>query len=253
MPEASAPMRFNINGSRAGLRAAMRLRLFFMLLAVMVIGVGAAGAAPTVSDAAKAMVGSWEFSNADRDKRCTLSFSTDAAAVGFKLEFEKGCADRFAFTKDVVGWTLGENEFLRLVDARGRALLEFSELETGLFEAPMPGEGILFIQTAAAVGPAPKPSAEMAGEWSIARGSAAKQVCALTLSDKPAGPETFVLTVKAGCDPAIVRLNLTNWQMDRSELVLSSAKGDSWRFEEVGDGNWQRVPESAEPVLMVRR
>src|SRR5262245_26509332 len=95
-------------------------------------------------DAVKNMVGAWEFTNSGRDKTCTVRFRNEAAASGMKVEFDRGCTTLFAFVTGVVGWTIAENDFLRLVDAGGQPLLEFSEVESGIFEAPKQGEGILF-------------------------------------------------------------------------------------------------------------
>ena len=39
-----------------------------------------------LSDAANAMIGGWEFSNADHDKICRFAFRGDAVAGGYRLE-----------------------------------------------------------------------------------------------------------------------------------------------------------------------
>jgi hypothetical protein len=211
-----------------------------------------ASAQPTVNEAAQAMVGTWEFSNADRDKRCTLTFRTDAGVAGMKLEFDKDCAKVFPFIKEIAGWSIAENDFLRLLDPKGKPVLEFSEVESALFEAPRPGEGILFIQSAAAAGPAPKLAEQMTGEWSLVRG-AGKALCTLALTDTPAGIDLAV-RVRPGCDPAIVRFAPGTWSMDRSELVLKGARDATWRFSESDEGGtWQRVPDGADPLMMVKK
>jgi len=210
-----------------------------------------APAQTTLSEAAKAMTtGTWEFSNADRDKRCTLTFRADPAAVGMRLEFDKGCVALFPFITEIVGWTLADNDFLRLVDAQGKSVLEFSEVESHMYEAPRPGEGILFIQASTAVGPPPKQADEMVGEWGIVRGSG-KPICMLTLANKPAGDD-LALAVKPGCNPFVARFAPTAWQMDRGELLLKNARGQTWRFSEGEGSAWTRVPEGAVPVLLVR-
>jgi hypothetical protein len=64
----------------------------YSLLAVLglIAAVAGAHAQAPISDEAKAMAeGTWEFSNADRDKRCMLTFRTDPAAAGMRLEFER--------------------------------------------------------------------------------------------------------------------------------------------------------------------
>jgi hypothetical protein len=130
-------------------------------------------------------------------------------------------------------------------------VLEFSEVESGIFEAPRPGEGILFIQSAASAGPAPRSATQMAGDWTIVR-RAGRPICTLTLSDTPEGDE-FVVRVQPRCDAFVARFAPATWQMDRGELVLKSAGGQSWRFEEGEDSKWSRIPATADPVLMVRK
>ena len=41
--------------------------------------------------------------------------------------------------------------------------------------------------------------------------------------------------------------------MSQGELVLVSARGQTWRFEQNDANTWQRVPESANPILLVRQ
>ena len=229
------------------------LRRAVLLSLLLILPAGGAGPAPAPtapSEAAKAMVGKWEFSNADRDKICNIVFRTDSGAVGMKLEFESACIGHFPFIKEIVAWRLADNDFLRLVNARGKSVLEFSEVESRMFEAPRPGEGILFIQSLAAV--APDITAEqMNGDWTVVRG-AGKTICTLTLSGAAAG-DGFALKVNPGCDPFVVRFNPVSWRMERGGLALASARGDTWLFEADDPANWHRIPQTADPVLLVRK
>ena len=224
------------------------------LIAVLglIAAVAGAHAQAPISDEAKAMAeGTWEFSNADRDKRCMLTFRTDPAAAGMRLEFDKGCAALFPFIKEIAGWSLTQNDFLRLLDAKGLSVLDFSEVESRIYEAPRPGEGILFIQASTAVGPPPKEADVMFGDWALMRGGS-KPICTMTLANTPAGDDYFALKLKPGCDALVTRFAPTAWQMDRGELVLKNARNQSWRFAE-GDGSaWQRVPEGPQPLTLVR-
>src|SRR5471030_1938014 len=101
------------------------LRLLLIGLAV-VIGAPAL-AQSTLGESAKALIGSWEFSNADRDRICTATFKSDLTKVGFKVEFDKNCAELFPLVRDVAGWTFPDNDLLRFLDTQGKALIEFSE------------------------------------------------------------------------------------------------------------------------------
>jgi hypothetical protein len=115
---------------------------------------------------------------------------------------------------------------------------------------PRPGEGVLFLQSVAAVEPPPPTVEQMAGDWDIMRDGG--KLCSLTLANKPAG-DGYALSVKPGCNEAITRFNPSSWQMDRSELLLRGVEDQTWRFEENDDKTWQRVPETPNPLLMVKR
>jgi hypothetical protein len=167
-----------------------------------------------------------------------------------KIEFDRGCAAQFAFVTGITGWTIAENDFLRLVDARGQPVLEFSEVESGIFEAPKQGEGILFIQkpTAAAI---QRTAADLAGDWVIARENRTP-ICTLNLGTTPAGAD-LALRVTPPCDAAVTRFGPTAWQLDNDELVLKSARGQTWRFEESEERVWRRLPAAANPILLLRK
>ena len=222
---------------------------------VITILVGVCGSAlaqdtPAASEAASAMIGAWEFSNADRDKICRFNFRSEIATGGFKLDIDKNCAGIFPTTKDIVGWAVDNFGGLRLLNAGGNAVIELNLAEAGLYDGFDPEQGRYVLQSAAA---APVRSAEdMVGDWAIARGTG-KPVCVLTLANIPAGADALILKVKPGCDPMVTRFAPNSWRMDQSELVLLSARGQTWRFEENDANTWQRVPESSDPVLLVRQ
>ena len=148
----------------------------------------------TLGESAQRMIGSWEFSNADRDRICTATFKSDPGPAGFKVEFDANCVNLFPLVRDVAGWKFPENDLLYLVDARGKSVMEFSEVEDGIFEAPTPGVGVLFLQNASAAGAPPKPPEQVAGEWAIVRKSG-PPACALTLAMTKSG-DGFAVTVK---------------------------------------------------------
>lgn len=204
-----------------------------------------------LGDSAKGLLGNWEFSNADRDKICTATFKGDRTAVGFKVEFDSNCAGLFPLVNDVVGWTFPDNDLLRLVDAQGRALVEFSEVESGIYEAPTPGVGVLFLQNAAAAGgPPPTLPEQVAGNWIVMQGD--KALCSLTLA-ATAVKDAFALTLKPGCDAGFVRLGFAQWRLDRGELMLLPARGNTWRFEEIDNVTWRRLSESVEQITLVKQ
>jgi hypothetical protein len=225
-------------------------RLVFGLL--MLMFAAATGVrAQAINEQAKAILGAWEFSNADRDKTCTVTFKDERVASGFKLEFDPKCAEDLPLLRDVTAWTFPDNDLLHFVDDHGKSLADFSEVETGMYEAPTPGFGVLFLQNAADAGAKPIPLDQVTGDWALTRGPG-KPLCTFTLTSDPAG-EGFALTAGPDCDPSIGRLGFARWRLDRDELMISPAQGNPWRFEQDDPNTWERVPESSNPYRLVRQ
>ena len=202
------------------------------------------------SGGANTLVGAWEFSNADHDKICHFNFRADAAPGGSRLDIDKNCPNLFPSTGHIVAWAVDNYGSLRLLDAQGNAVVELTEVESGMYDGFTPEEGRYIMQTAAA---APVRSADdMVGDWSIALGTG-KPICALTLAKNSAGTDLLALKIKPGCDAMVTRFGPAGWRMVQGELVLVSARGQSWQFEENDANTWQRVPESSDPVLLVRQ
>jgi hypothetical protein len=194
------------------------------------------------------------MSNADRDRACQLTFKAEPSGALFKLDLDKACTAQMPELKDVVGWTIGGLDLVKLMDSKGKALFEFSEVENGMFEAQRPGKGVFFMQNAGATSAAAKVSLDqMAGDWSVVRGSG-KTVCVITLTKTAAGEDAFALSLKPGCQNFVTGFGPAAWYLDRGELVLKSSKARRyWRFEANNPTTWQRVPEGHEPVNLVRR
>jgi len=207
---------------------------------------------PSANDPVAAVVGAWELSNADHDKTCRLNFHPDAVAGGLKVDVDKSCAGIFPSTKDVTAWAVDNYGNLRLLNARGEAVIELTEVEGGMYDGFNPDEGRYILQAAAAAA-AVRSADDMIGDWAIAR-STGKPICTLTLaSAAAAGTDSRTLKIKPGCDALVTRFGPASWHMDNGELVLQSARGQIWRFEENDTNTWQRLPESADPILLVRQ
>jgi hypothetical protein len=204
-----------------------------------------------VLDAAKELVGGWELSNADHDRRCTVTFSTDTATGGFKLALDQGCAAVFPMFKDVTLWSIVPNGPLRLLDAKGNATLKMSEVESGIFEGERRGEGLYFMQPQGAATIPVRTPEQMFGDWNFLR-EIDKPLCALTLSRAPGTGTDYKLTVKPGCDASIAGIGLSTWRLDRDELVLAGP-GGAWRFAESDTTTWERIPPSTDPLLLMRQ
>jgi hypothetical protein len=224
--------------------------LLTMTLLPALAGSASAQSAPP-EDGAKAVLGAWEMSNADRDRTCTVTLRSDAAGAGHALQWDEKCAALFPFTKTITAWAVGDKEALRFVDSQGKALLEVSEVEGGLYEGERPGEGLLFLQsTAAEAADSGKTAEQMAGEWAVARGNG-KPICHVSLVKSVTN--ALAMKIKPGCDSLVTDFAPVSWQMDRGQLVLTSKAGDAWRFEESDSGAWRRIPQGSEPLQLMRQ
>ncbi|MGB7038032.1 MAG: AprI/Inh family metalloprotease inhibitor [Xanthobacteraceae bacterium] len=202
-----------------------------------------------LSDAANGMVGAWEFSNADRDKICHFTFRPDPAPGGYKLDVDPNCPNLFPSAANMAGWSLDNYGDLHLLDAEGKDILDLSQVEGGMYDGFTPEEGRYILQAAAA---APTLTADdVAGDWAVTRG-AGKPICVLTLANSPAGG-ALALTVKPGCDPFVMSFAPSAWRLDQGSLVLLSSHGQSWQFEASDPKTWQRVPDTADPVLLTKQ
>jgi hypothetical protein len=229
-----------------------RAAAFGMLAALGLLSGLATAQAQT--DAAKAMVGAWELSNADRDRTCTVNFKLGASSASYPIELDRKCGEVFPAIRTIAAWTFGRNDNLLLVDAAGKPMLELLEVEAGMYEGLRPNEGRYFLQNAAvAAASRDRPADDLFGEWAFVRGGTSKPICAVTLANEAADTENFKVTTKPGCDQLITRFGPTAWRMDRGQLVVQSGKGEIWRFEENDPATWDRIPKRNQPLSLVRQ
>jgi hypothetical protein len=225
-----------------------------LILAVIAfVALGSVVRAETApSEAAKGMVGAWEMSNVERDRRCPLTFSIDPVPGGFKVEFDSGCPAAYPALGAVVAWNFGPKDKLNFYDAKGSTVLEFSEVEGGLFESERGPDGLLFLQTQASLKVETRTPDQIVGEWALLR-EADKPLCRLMLSNTASGdPDTFRVAIRPGCDKAIAAFGPTSWRLDGDQLMLIG-RTSSWRFSESDATVWERVPLTVEPLLLVRQ
>jgi Protease inhibitor Inh len=213
-------------------------------------------APPAVSqDAAtlkKDMVGQWELSTTERSKTCVVTLKGDASPQGLKLELEPTCAKALPFTKDITAWNVKGLDIVRLQDAAGQPVIDFTEVESGIFEGLRQGEGIYILQNLAAARSLAKSMDQMIGDWAMVRGNG-QAICGLTLTNTEATADNFQVFLKPRCDPAVAAFAPTAWRLERGELLLMSTSGEAWRFQADDNAQWRRVPDSADPLIMLRQ
>ncbi len=199
----------------------------------------------------KDMIGQWELSTTERSKTCVVTMKGDASPQGFKLELERTCPAALPFTKDIAAWSIKGLDIVRLQDAAGQPVIDFTEVESGIFEGLRTGEGVYILQNLAAARSLTKSMDQMIGDWSMVRGNG-QTVCGLTLTNTEASPDNFQVFLKPKCDPAITAFAPTQWRLDHGQMILMSKGGQTWQFEADDNAQWRRVPDSADGLVMMR-
>jgi len=208
--------------------------------------------AQDISTLKKDMVGQWELSTTERSKTCVVTLKNDATPQGLKLELEPGCAAALPFTKDITAWTIAGLDIVRLQDAAGQPVIDFTEVESGIFEGLRQGEGIYILQNLAAARSLAKSMDQMIGDWAMVRDNG-QTICGLTLTNTEATPDNFQVFLKPKCDPAVEAFAPTQWRLDHGQILLMSKNGETWQFEADDNAQWRRVPDSPDPLIMLRQ
>jgi Protease inhibitor Inh len=232
----------------------MKLRFSLALAALLATAVPGSPA-QSQQDAAglkKDMIGQWELSTTERSKTCVVTLKPDATPQGLKLELEPSCAAALPFTKDIKAWSVKGLDIVRLQDAAGEAVIDFTEVETGIFEGLRTNEGVYILQNLAAARSLAKSMDQMIGDWAMVRGNG-NTICGLTLTNNDAGNDNFQVFLKPKCDSAVAAFAPTQWRLERGQIMLMSDKGETWRFEADDNAQWRLVPDSADPLIMLRQ
>src|ERR1700728_534011 len=210
----------------------MRSRRADITLAALLASVACASPARTqdATTLKKEMIGQWELSTTERSKTCVVTLKGDATPQGLKLELEPGCAAALPFTKDITAWNIRGLDIVRLQDAAGESVIDFTEVETGILEGLRTGEGIYILQNLAAARSLAKSMDQMIGDWAMVRGNG-QSICGLTLTNTEASADNFQVFLKPRCDPAVAAFAPTQWRLERGALLLMSANGEVWHFE----------------------
>jgi hypothetical protein len=198
------------------------------------------------------MIGQWELATTERSKTCVVTLKPDSTPQGLKLELEPGCAAALPFTKDITAWNIKGLDIVRLQDAAGEAVIDFTEVETGIFEGLRTNEGVYILQDLAAARSLAKSMDQMIGDWAMVRSNGAT-ICGLTLTNNDAGKDNFQVFLKPKCDAAVASFAPTQWRLEHGQILLMSEAGETWRFEADDNAQWRLVPDSADPLIMLRQ
>ncbi len=202
--------------------------------------------------AIRALAVNYELSSADGTRKCQVGLDARAVGASFALNMNRqACASMFGFINEVSGWQPGVAGAILLVAQNGRAVAEFTEGVGGVYEALREGDGVYFLANLQFVDPASRvQAADIFGDWNFSRPGGGA-ICSATLTNEVAGEELFAIRLQPKCDPSIERFAPVAWKIQRGDLLLLSAQGETLRFERQ-DGIWNKVPDKPRPLVMTR-
>lgn len=207
---------------------------------------------PAVREAAARMAAPFRLASADGARSCAFTLKADASGPGLAVEFDRpACAD-IGFSAQVAAWLPDPSGAIRLLNAQGRTVAEFTEGTGGSYEALREGDGVYFLANPAVADGTELRPEEVVGDWDIAR-QAGTPVCRVTFTDTPAKGGGFRLSIATGCDAALLRFGPTAWDIEGGNILVRGEGGASViRFARQEDGGWARTPERGRPLLMTR-
>src|SRR6516162_7876825 len=121
----------NVKSTALG-KGSLMSRGFPVAFAALIALLGSPARSQDAASLKKEMIGQWELSTTERSKTCVMTLKPDATPQGLKLELEAGCAAARPFTKDIVAWNIRGLDIVRLQDAKGEAVIDFTEVEAGI-------------------------------------------------------------------------------------------------------------------------
>jgi hypothetical protein len=204
-------------------------------------------------DAVRALAANYQLTNADGDRKCPMTLEPRPAGAVLALAYDRpACLALFAFLADVSGWLPGPAGSIRLMRGNARPVLEFTEGVNGTYEGIREGDAVYFLTNLQYADPAGAPQfADLVGDWNLSRPGGAA-ICRITLTDTPAGSESFAVRVASGCDATIVRFGPVAWRLDRGDALLLAPNGDKLRFGRQEGGEWAKIPDTPRPLVMSR-
>lgn len=200
----------------------------------------------------KSMIGQWELSTTERSRTCVVTLKGETLPQGLKLDLEPGCAASLPFTKDIAAWTVAGLDIVRLQTAAGEPVIDFTEVESGILEGRRENDGIYILQNLAEARSLARSMDQMIGDWAFVRGNG-QPVCGITLTNTEVPPDNFQAFLKPKCDPAIARFKPEVWRLEHGEILLMSADGETWHFQADDNAQWRLVPDSTNPLILIRQ
>jgi hypothetical protein len=221
--------------------------------------------------AVKAAMGGWQLSQEGSPNTCIIVLNEKPAPGGFTAGVPTSCKKSIKALLMISSWTIAPDGRIVLNTAKGDPVLTFDHKGPGKFTAKGPnderfqfeqnggryeaGEKQRALDTALAsvASPAanPKTPPELAGRYSILRGSATETGCVVMFEAK-LGPKPGLgkAEMEKGCaDKGLTTFDPAGWHLEVDRLFLTARKGHSMGFNKEKYG-WNKDPAKGSPLIL---
>lgn len=198
----------------------------------------AAPPAPETAPAAEAsvdpmiagMAGPFILEQGSGGPQCRVALSTEAAIHAFAIDIPETCHSDFPELVEVAGWTILEDGTLRLTDALGKGLYEFTEIESGLFlMSGPPGFSMVNVDEGDFTETQPIEifPEQRAGAYVLSQVEAPELArCELTLLPEPGGEDWYNAAVDVACPQELTRFEIIGWRPLANGVALIGKPGE---------------------------
>lgn len=217
------------------------------------VGSGSAHVDDITRQLAARLAGPFRLTSADGERRCDLTLTSEPAGTGLGVQIAEGACPAIAFTAQVTAWVPDSSGSIRLLNAHGGLVAEFTEATGGSYEALREGDGVYFLGPPTASDRLAATPEEVMGDWLLSREAGGAPVCRWTFEETRAAGGRFQIQTGPNCDESLTRFGAATWELSGGNiLVRGVSSGTTIRFARQDDGTWARVPEGSRPLLMTR-
>ncbi len=176
------------------------------------------------------MAGPFMFAQGSGGPECRVELSTEAVIHAFAIIIPDTCIADFPLLAEIAGWTMLEDGTLRLTDALGKGIQDFTETESGLFlSGEPPGYSMVNVDESdfAETQPVGSFPEKHAGAYVLSQAEAPDLArCEVNLLLEAGGEDWYLVSVDPSCPTELLRFEIIGWRPAPEGIMLIGKPGE---------------------------